>query len=665
MKKRPYQFPDAQLYHASTMRCSMADFAVQLSAGDFAVDRISANGQKFVELSIDPFTDDHESSLTFERPIRAPFAITVPFSMSQRARNSYFTLEAVDLDTPFANMRTPIKIASISQSGTTLTLLLDEPCKLQRDERYHVYGLGDSRLNYSNLTVSSISTDRKTITSTVADDATIVSATIAAITNTGYIVEAVSSINNANGMGYRFSGTSATAAACLVRASGSKPRKSGTLGGVDTITTASTAPIIANGGSGQFEIKPTSSFELILDRGMASFEDYAVDASNVSSTARYISETVSPDADAQYMPRLRSTSPKSMSRPVAKIVSAVKSGSTTATITTDVPHGLVAGTSYVEIAGIRDQTNFAHTTGIPVASVISPTQFTIAFGVSATATSYGGAVILRNGQVAMSGYSPQAIQSVSIDADGIVSLLGNATWTGITVGEYVNIYGLRDMSGADMGLDGAYALIDLATTTIKLKAVTGIDGAIVKDGNGINVTPILNPMSSTNCGGVVIMRTTARLHDLVIKQFNYHPVTVDGQGTNRVDKALPTYSTGGSVSTNESITLTPSVSTLTTAATTNATSVKTTSANVFEIDVSNTSATQMFLKLYNKTSAPVVGTDIPISTIPIPANSFQAFEFGRLGKRFSSGLAFALTAGIAATDTAAVAAGSYVNINYL
>lgn len=88
-----------EIHHVARKRVSLKNFSGNITNGDFAVERISANGQKFIELSIDPLTDDHESVLTYQLPIRAPFNMAVPFAMSQRARNSYFTLEAVDIDT--------------------------------------------------------------------------------------------------------------------------------------------------------------------------------------------------------------------------------------------------------------------------------------------------------------------------------------------------------------------------------------------------------------------------------------------------------------------------------------------------------------------------------------------------------------------------------------
>jgi len=49
---------------------------------------------------------------------------------------------------------------------------------------------------------------------------------------------------------------------------------------------------------------------------------------------------------------------------------------------------------------------------------------------------------------------------------------------------------------------------------------------------------------------------------------------------------------------------------LSSAATTNATNVKTTYGNLYSLQLQNTSASARYLKLYNKATAPTVGTDI-------------------------------------------------------
>lgn len=104
---------------------------------------------------------------------------------------------------------------------------------------------------------------------------------------------------------------------------------------------------------------------------------------------------------------------------------------------------------------------------------------------------------------------------------------------------------------------------------------------------------------------------------------------------------------------------------LTSAASTNAATVKSSAGSLGELSVFNPSAAAIFVKLYNKASAPTVGTDIPTVTIPVAAGTLVSLEFGQMGKRFSTGIALAITAAAAASDTAAVAAGIQVHGTYI
>jgi hypothetical protein len=102
---------------------------------------------------------------------------------------------------------------------------------------------------------------------------------------------------------------------------------------------------------------------------------------------------------------------------------------------------------------------------------------------------------------------------------------------------------------------------------------------------------------------------------------------------------------------------TPTVFNLTAAATTNATSVKATAGTLYSIVLTNYSAAPKFFKLYNKASAPTVGTDIPLETFEVAANASRAIDFGPLGLRYSTGIAYAMTGAQADADTTALAAG--------
>lgn len=101
------------------------------------------------------------------------------------------------------------------------------------------------------------------------------------------------------------------------------------------------------------------------------------------------------------------------------------------------------------------------------------------------------------------------------------------------------------------------------------------------------------------------------------------------------------------------------------AASTNATSVKASAGTINDGCVSNINAAARYFKLYNKASAPTVGTDTPILTLLLPPNSNTPIPTGGLGLRCSTGVAYAITTGIAVADTGAVAASEHsVHLNY-
>ena len=102
-----------------------------------------------------------------------------------------------------------------------------------------------------------------------------------------------------------------------------------------------------------------------------------------------------------------------------------------------------------------------------------------------------------------------------------------------------------------------------------------------------------------------------------------------------------------------------------TAASTNSAVVKATAGTLYEITISNPTATAAYVKLYNKTTAPTVGTDVPVLTQAVAAGATVALSFGQVGKRFATGIGIACTAAAAATDTGVSVAGIQVNATYI
>ena len=121
-----------------------------------------------------------------------------------------------------------------------------------------------------------------------------------------------------------------------------------------------------------------------------------------------------------------------------------------------------------------------------------------------------------------------------------------------------------------------------------------------------------------------------------------------------------------SLATNSAVIASPAVPTtpfiLNSAATTNATLVLTGTSGLQAFYATNTGATVAFVKLFNKATAPVPGTDVPTMILPVPAAAsgvpgVATLPIGFSGFRFALGLGLAITGGVADSDTTAVAAG--------
>lgn len=145
-------------------------------------------------------------------------------------------------------------------------------------------------------------------------------------------------------------------------------------------------------------------------------------------------------------------------------------------------------------------------------------------------------------------------------------------------------------------------------------------------------------------------------------------------GSSAEIEPAPVAQIAGTVPVSGSTTATPVTGTayaLTTAATTNGALIITGAKRLAELSISNPTATAAFVKLYNKATAPTVGTDVPVKTIPIAATGNanglddKEINFGALGKQFPLGIGIAVTGLAAATDTTATVAGIQIHGTYL
>lgn len=144
-----------------------------------------------------------------------------------------------------------------------------------------------------------------------------------------------------------------------------------------------------------------------------------------------------------------------------------------------------------------------------------------------------------------------------------------------------------------------------------------------------------------------------------------NPMPVDtGQAQALTDTQLraspvPVSGTLTSAGTTTNTPVTPTQTFTNSAASTNSTLTKGSAGTVWSVVVSNINAAARYLKLYNKATAPTVGTDTPVIVIPIPAGQVVQIDGGSNGIRFGTGIGWALTASAADSDTTAVAANEH------
>jgi hypothetical protein len=95
--------------------------------------------------------------------------------------------------------------------------------------------------------------------------------------------------------------------------------------------------------------------------------------------------------------------------------------------------------------------------------------------------------------------------------------------------------------------------------------------------------------------------------------------------------------------------------------------VKASAGQVGYIICSNINVAARYIKLYDKASAPTVGSDTPVFTEVLPGSATGGGIALNIpaGISFSNGISFALTTGMAVADTGVVAASEIsVNIGY-
>jgi hypothetical protein len=101
------------------------------------------------------------------------------------------------------------------------------------------------------------------------------------------------------------------------------------------------------------------------------------------------------------------------------------------------------------------------------------------------------------------------------------------------------------------------------------------------------------------------------------------------------------------------------------AASTNATNVKASAGQLYGFEVSNTNASARYIRFYDTSASPTVGTTTIKKTVQIPGNATVIRAYP-VGLKFSSGIGFSVTGLMADSDTTAIGAGDVsIDLDYL
>lgn len=479
----------------------------------------NAAGSSFLRISLDPYQDASEYRLTSKDKFNFPLYFLFGMSLSQRIVGQEVFVGLVGCDTSgaveYSDFVPDIAISgTVTISSNVATINTAAPHGLNGGDRVTIFGNDECRLNVGPVVVTVVSSTSFTVPCTLANG------TYAA---GGFLSFAEPNRYANNYVGLLTENATATNASFVARRNAAKFRTSNATIPTTVASQGNTSPYTDSfNAAGMHELHAKVSEMIYVGR--------TADGVTVpSGQARYTQGI--PDESRDYRIQVRVRNLRGMTKIVGDIVSANKSGSTTATIVTDRPHGLVTG-QFVQIYGIRDTTNFANVTTAVAVTVIDPTTFTLVIAVSATAASAGGIVVLNQGSVTLPGAISLAVQSIA-RTNNILTVTMNTTASGLLPGEYAQLGGL---DGAAAGYNGPYKLLRMTGSTYEFESF-GDD------------------FTSINCGGAVVKRTDVRVHFAAMIDATRLTVEMaQANGLSDGNKAIPARIMDGTISTVTAIT---------------------------------------------------------------------------------------------------------------
>jgi len=636
-----------------------------VGSGDIVQTDGNTAGASYLEISKSPYNAGTETTLETVTTFNMPVEIAFGAHRSQATLGQEFSFEFVDTGTPLADIP-DIAITSITQTTTVLTIDFATPHGLVPGKAIGVRDCSNLLANYPALVVASIPSPTQ-ITATAGPGGTIPSQTITNPTGAkGFVFFRERFGRARNGVSQIFENATATNASFYVRSESGDSLPSGTIIGSHVVTVGSTASTQLVTAPFAYAFAPTTEYRITVQADRVQWEDAAVD-SVAQRTNRLLRTQVVPDPSENYKFRIRANNSKSLSVINGKVVSVSKSTTTTGTFNAPA-HGLVTGDLITYYGNSNAAAAFFPNLTVATAvTVVDANNFTAVIGSGTTGTGYGGIFSkVQGGNILPGANNNSAINATLSTLTGgtrQLVLTGAASWSGLLIGDYVEVAGVGNVTnGALLGVDGCWEVANVVTTALTLTPATAAFAATVPA-----------DFALTNSAGAIVKRTSQRVSFVRIFDYERDRVELLARPSGDISGSAPV-----SVQNVPAVTVSSgTITTVTTAgvppvpatpyfvnslATTNGALILTGTSGLQALYATNNGAAVAYVKLYNKATAPTVGTDVPEMIIAVPAavgaviGSVEITP-GYIGYRFPLGLGIAITGLFADTDTTAVAAG--------
>jgi hypothetical protein len=357
----------------------------------------------------------------------------------------------------------------------------------------------------------------------------------------------------------------------------------------------------------------------------------------------------------------------------------------------------VAGIKYpyskLDIGGDGASSPVTAVNPLPVSGVVAVSNFPATQPVSVAALPLPAGAATEATLSALSGKTPALGSALSAASQPVVIASDQAAITTktadipATTGNLIALNGAVTLAldSADMaiaGVSGTYSQTfafegsdDNQTTWFGVPAVQTDAGTLANGTSGALVSTVrrwvveaigcthVRVRCSAFTSGTAAVRLSGSRRPLPIRSVVQNTVAVSGTVTSNIGTGALAAGTNAigdvGLQVRANATGTATIAKVFSAASTNATVVKASAGRIVGYQLANTTAAAKFVKFFNKATAPVPGTDVPVFTAVIPANGISVVSH-LIGLGFATGIGYSITNLVADLDVTAVAAADVV-----